>query len=104
MSDDLLLNIKKCIETNGDDKIELKKSINKLIDNNFKIKKPLTEYNIFIREQMLLLKENKEIPSKDRMKHVVKLWNEKKEALLNEKYPDNNGLSYNSRGYRVALK
>ena len=42
MSDDLLLNIKKCIETNGDDKIELKKSINKLIDSHFKIKKPLT--------------------------------------------------------------
>jgi hypothetical protein len=104
MSEELFLNIKKCIENNDGDKTELKKSINKIIDNHFKVKKPLTEYNIFIREQMLLLKDNSEIAPKDKMTYIVKLWNDKKQAILKEKYPDNNGLSYGSRGYRKALQ
>lgn len=104
MSDELFLNIKKCIENNEGDKTELKKSINKIIDNHYKVKKPLTEYNIFIREQMLLIKDNTEIAPKDKMSYIVKLWNDKKQAIIKEKYPDNNGLSYGSRGYRKALQ
>jgi hypothetical protein len=103
MSDELLLNIKQCIENKTDDKNELKKAINKLIDKFYKVKREPTEYNIFIKEQMLLLKDNKEILAKDKMQHVINLWNEKKAALLKEKYPDNNGLKYNSRGYRRSL-
>ena len=53
---------------------------------------------------MLLLKDNKEILAKDKMKYIVNLWNDKKIALLKEKYPDNNGLKYSSRGYRMPLK
>lgn len=104
MSEELLLQIKECIENKPDDKNELKKAINKLIDNFYKVKREPTEYNIFIKEQMLLLKDNKEILAKDKMKYIVNLWNDKKIALLKEKYPDNNGLKYSSRGYRMPLK
>jgi hypothetical protein len=53
---------------------------------------------------MLLLKDNNEISSKDKMKYVVNLWNDKKKAILQEKYPDNNGLKFGARGYRKALQ
>ena len=95
MSEELLLKIKSCIEYNSDDKNELKKSIIKLIDNFYKVKKGPTEYNIFIKEQMTLLKENKDIAQKDKMRFIINLWNEKK-AILQDKYY--------VRGYRMSLK
>ena len=101
---ELLANIEICIKNNLNDKQELKKSISKLIDKHYKIKREPTEYNIYIKEQMLLLTDNKDLAPKDKMKYIVKLWNEKKEKLLKEKYPDNNGLSYGARGYRNSLK
>jgi len=104
MSEELFQSIKNCIENKTDDKNELKKSINKLIDKYYKVKREPTEYNIFVKEQMLLLKDNNEISSKDKMKYVVNLWNDKKKAILQEKYPDNNGLKFGARGYRIALQ
>ena len=80
MSEELFENIKKCIENKTDDKNELKKSINKLIDKYNKVKREPTEYNIFVKEQMLLLKDNNEISSKDKMQYVVNLWNNKKKS------------------------
>ena len=103
MSEELFENIKKCIENKTDDKNELKKSINKLIDKYYKVKREPTEYNIFVKEQMLLLKDNNEISSKDKMQYVVNLWNNKKKAILQEKYPDNNGLKFGAIGYRKPL-
>jgi hypothetical protein len=70
----------------------------------YKVKREPTEYNIFIKEQILLLKDNNEISPKDKMKYVVNLWNDKKKAILEEKYTDNNGLKFGARGYRKALQ
>lgn len=104
MSDELFQSIKNCIENKTEDKNELKKSINKIIDKYYKVKREPTEYNIFIKEQMLLLKDNNDKSPKDKMKYVVNLWNDKKKAILEEKYPDNNGLKFGARGYRKALQ
>ena len=58
MSDELFQSIKNCIENKTEDKNELKKSINKIIDKYYKVKREPTEYNIFVKEQILLLKDN----------------------------------------------
>lgn len=44
---------------------------------------------------MLLLKNNKDIAPKDKMRFIIYLWNEKK-AILQDKYYDD--------GYRMPLK
>ena len=103
MSDELFQSIKNCIENKTEDKNELKKSINKIIDKYYKVKREPTEYNIFIKEQMLLLKDNNDKSPKDKMKYVVNLWNDKKKAILEEKYPDNNGLKFGARGWNCCF-
>lgn len=45
---------------------------------------------------MLLLKENTDIAPKDKMRFIIYLWNNKKKAILQDKYYDD--------GYRMPLK
>ena len=52
---------------------------------------------------MLLLKNNKDIAPKDKMRFIINLWNEKK-AILQDKYPDYNGLKYGSMGISNVIK
>ena len=76
----LLLKITKYINEN--EKItqnEFINYINKVWDNGKeKVKKEPSKYNLFIREQMEIIK-NDDPNKKDKMKYIAKLWNDKKE-------------------------
>lgn len=98
---ELLTMIEECIKNRTEDITELKKSINKIIDTFYKKKKEPTEYNKFIKEQMLLLKDANDIPNK--MAHIGILWKKKKQEDYELKYPTNNGFKGNNRGYRLSL-
>jgi|LakMenE01Jun11ns_1017448.scaffolds.fasta_scaffold9955168_7 hypothetical protein len=60
------------------EKKELVSYINKIYnDGKEKIKREPTKYNLFIKEQMEIIK--KEDPNmKDKMKYIAKLWNDNK--------------------------
>lgn len=98
---ELMSEIENCIRNKTDDITELKKSINKIIDKFYRKKKEPTEYNKFVKEQMLLLKDNSDIPNK--MVHIATLWKNKKTEEYNIKYPNTSGYKGYSRGYRMAL-
>ena len=98
---DLMKMIEECIINKTDDITDLKKSINKIIDVYYKQKKEPSEYNKFVKEQMLLLKDAKDIPNK--MAYVRILWKNKKQEEYELKYPNSNGFKGHSRGYRLAL-
>ena len=59
-----------------------KKAKNELGDEPKK-KRPLSEYNIFIREQMIILKDT-QINANQKMKHIAALWKTKKDDIDNE--------------------
>jgi len=64
-----------------DENIILKKKINKKDDN--KPKKPLTEYQLFMKEQMEILKaKNDGKKPNDLMKEIGQMWKLKKEEQL----------------------
>ena len=76
----LLLKITKYINEN--EKITQKEFIsyiNKVWDDDKKkVKKEPSAYNLFIREQMEIIKKD-DPDKKDKMKYIAKLWNDKKE-------------------------
>ena len=75
----LIQNLKEEFKTNIDiDKIV--NSINTFIINDKPIKKRQpTAYNIFVKDQMNKIKENNpEIPNKDRLSEIARLWKEHK--------------------------
>lgn len=74
---ELILNITKYINENETiSQKELIKYIN-ILYNNCKEKKEPSLYNIFVKEQMEIIK--KEDPTKkDKMKYIAKLWSDKK--------------------------
>lgn len=78
----LLLKITKYINEDENEKItqnEFINYINKIWDNGKeKVKKEPSAYNLFIREQMEIIK-NDDPNKKDKMKYIAKLWNDKKE-------------------------
>ena len=78
----LLLKITKYINDDENEKITQKKFINyinKIWDDvKEKVKKEPSAYNLFIREQMEIIK-NDDPNKKDKMKYIAKLWNDKKE-------------------------
>jgi len=51
-----------------------------------KTKRNLTQYNVFVRETMIELKEtNPDLPAREKMKRIGKMWRETKQ-LENNKY------------------
>jgi len=71
--------LKKMIVLSYKEAIKKNKNKSKSSDGENSVKREPTKYNIFIREEMLKLKEtNANIPYKDLMKMAAKNWNEHK--------------------------
>ena len=61
--------------------------INKIWDDGKeKVKKGPSEYNLFIKDQMAIIKIN-DPTMKDKMKYIAKLWNDKKKLNIKGKTP-----------------
>lgn len=64
-------------------KKEALKTVYNIYNEVYEVKpKPISQYNIFIREQMKILKDNNsELKNKEKMSYISNLWNQKKESL-----------------------
>ncbi len=64
-------------------KKEALKTVYNIYNEVYEVKpKPISQYNIFIREQMKILKDNNsELKNKEKMSYISNLWKQKKESL-----------------------
>ena len=85
---ELIANITAFIESQTEEisKKDLTSAIGKIydslkkknVDGEVKKRAP-SPYNLFVKDEMAKLKENKEMTSSEKFKHVAELWNKKKE-------------------------